>query len=241
MLITSAHNDIAVKIRQLSESRQRRAIGEYLVEGVKPVREAADAGCDIVSVICTPDRESEFKGATLFSEELFSRVSTEKTPQGVMAIVRIPDTKPRAPSSSCILLDGLQDCGNVGTIIRTANAAGYREIYLLNCADAFAPKTVRASMSGIFFARIMTGGRDEIFGALSDVTMVALDMNGENLYEFVPPPKFCLLVGNEGNGISDDTMSKAKYKVSIPMDKTCESLNASVAAGIAMYHLKNIK
>ncbi|MCD8200590.1 MAG: RNA methyltransferase [Clostridia bacterium] len=238
MIITSAQNPVARKIRDLAVTKRRKEYGEYLVEGTKPVREAVDAGCEIVGIVCTPEHEAEYPGAVVLSDDLFRRVSTEMNPQGVLAMVKVPETLPAPPEGNCVLLDGLQDCGNVGTIIRTANAAGYKEIYCVNCADAYAPKTVRASMGGIFFTKVMAGSEEEILSTLTGIPIIACDMDGENMYAFVPPPKFCLCIGNEGNGISDRILSLAQYKVSIPMEKDCESLNASVAAGIAMYHLK---
>ncbi len=238
MIITSSQNELAKKISSLTEKKYRKLYGEYLVEGVKPVKECILAGCEISKIVCTPQYAEEFPQATLFSESLFSRVSTEKTPQGVLALVKLPENKLASPSESCILLDGLQDSGNVGTIIRTANAAGYKRIYCVNCADPFSPKAVRASMSGVFFVDIVQGERAEILRLLEGTDMIAADMRGENIFSFVPPKKYCLCIGNEGNGISEEVFKACNYKISIPMNATCESLNAAVSAGIAMYQLK---
>ncbi len=238
MIITSAQNPLAKKISSLSEKKYRKLYGEYLVEGVKPVRECIRCGGKITQIVCTPDYAEEFSSAAVFSESLFERVSTEKSPQGVLATVKIPNNALIAPKSSCLLLDGLQDCGNLGTIIRTANAAGYSEIYAINCADAYAPKTVRASMSGIFFVKIMTGETAEILECLQGVPKIAADMNGEDIFSFRPPEKFCLCIGNEGNGLSREVKSACNYEIAIPMRESCESLNAAISAGIAMYQLK---
>ena len=137
------------------------------------------------------------------------------------------------------MLDCLQDPGNLGTVIRTANAAGYSEIYLINCTDPFSPKAVRASMSGIFFVDLFFGSKEEILQVLDGVPVICADMDGKDIFSFVPPEKFCLCIGNEGNGISGEVFEKANYTVKIPMRETCESLNAAVSAGIAMYVLKN--
>ncbi len=238
MIITSAQNPLAKKISSLSEKKYRKLYGEYLVEGVKPVRECLRNGGEITRIVCTIAFEKEFEDAVIFSDSLFERVSTEKSPQGVLATVKIPQNELVAPESSCLLLDGLQDCGNLGTIIRTANAAGYSDIYLINCADAYAPKTVRASMSGIFFVKIMTGDALSVLDTLKGVTKIAADMDGDNIFSFRPPEKFCLCIGNEGNGLSKEVMSVCDKKIAIPMRESCESLNAAVSAGIAMYQLK---
>ena len=175
----------------------------------------------------------------MVTDELFLRISTEKTPQGVLAVVKLPDTTVKPPQGSCILLDRLQDPGNVGTVIRTANAAGYTDIYLINCADAFSPKSVRASMGGVFHVNIYEGGYDEVFAAIEGASLICADMNGENIFDFTAPEKFCLCIGNEGGGVSDTVCQRAEYTVKIPMRETCESLNAAVSAAIAMYVLKN--
>jgi TrmH family RNA methyltransferase len=93
-------------------------------------------------------------------------------------------------------------------------------------------------MSGIFFVNIHTGAREEVLNALKDIPLVLADMNGKNIFEFIPPEKFCLCIGNEGNGLSEEVKKASDYVVSIPMQPTCESLNAGVSAGIAMYILK---
>ena len=158
-----------------------------------------------------------------------------------MAVVQIPETDLKAPEGDCLLLDCLQDPGNLGTVIRTANAAGYGQIYLINCTDPYSPKAVRASMGGIFRVTLYRADRDEIFNILKGVPLICADMNGENIFEFTPPQKFCLCIGNEGSGISDEVSARADFTVKIPMRATCESLNAAVSAGIAMYALKNHK
>ncbi len=238
MIITSAQNPLAKKLTSLTEKKYRKQYGEYLVEGVKPVREAIGAGLCVNQIVCTPQYQAEFADATVFTESLFARVSTEKSPQGVMAIVKLPQNEIAPPKGSCLLLDGLQDSGNVGTIIRTANAAGYSQIYCVDCADPFSPKAVRASMSGVFFVDIMSGDRESVLQALKGMPLIAADMHGENIFSFTPPKQFCLCIGNEGNGISAQVFEQCNYKIKIPMQATCESLNAAVSAGIAMYQLK---
>lgn len=238
MLITSKTNPIIKLVRSLSEKKFRKQNNLYIVEGIKPVRECIAAGCEIEKIICSQDREREFEDAVVVSDGIFSYLSEEKTPQGVLAVVKIPQNPVKPPSKSCLLLDNLQDPGNLGTIIRTANAAGYDEIYLINCTDPYSQKAVRASMSGIFFVKIYQGTCEEITDALSSVPLICADMHGENIFSFVPPEKFCLCIGNEGSGISETVKKRATHTVKIPMRDTCESLNAAVSAGIAMYALK---
>ncbi len=239
MLITSKANALIKQIVKLSADRKyRKECGLYLVEGVKPVDECIAAGCETENIFCTEKFAEKYPSAIIVSDSVFSSISSEKTPQGVLATVKLPQNGIKKPKDSCILLDRLQDPGNLGTIIRTANAAGYREIYLINCTDAYSPKAVRASMSGIFFVNVYSGGQEEILKALEGFPLICADMDGENIFTFNCPQKFCLCIGNEGGGISDYIKNISAYKVKIPMSNTCESLNAAVSAGIAMYQLK---
>ncbi|MCD8294091.1 MAG: RNA methyltransferase [Clostridia bacterium] len=240
MTITSKSNPRIKQVRFLRDKKQRDEEGLYIVEGTKPVLEAISSGQAIEEVFATEKLSCMFPGCTEVSEEVYGFMSTEQSPQGVLATVHIPETGIRAPKgANALLLDGLQDPGNVGTIIRTANAAGYREIYLADCADAFSPKAVRASMSGIFYVQVFPGPRREILDALKGIPLICADMAGVDLFQYRPPSRFCLCIGNEGNGLSSETRSRSQSIISVPMDPSCESLNAAVSAGICMYILKH--
>lgn len=239
MIITSKQNSFVKKLLSLADKKYRKEYGLYLVEGIKAVKECINAGCEIENIVCAQSHEGEFDNCILLSDSLFCAVSSQKTPQGVIAVVKLPQNELKPPKNSCILLDCLQDPGNLGTVIRTANAAGYDEVYLINCTDAYSPKAVRASMGGIFYVSVYSGGAEEILSALNGVPLICADMDGEDVFKFNPPEKFCLCIGNEGGGISGEVFNRSRYSVKIPMRKTCESLNAGVSAGIAMYALKN--
>jgi len=238
MIITSKINTLIKTVISLQNKKGRKQSGLYLVEGLKSVRECISAGCEIEKILCTEENAEAFPECVVVTDAVFKHISTEQTPQGVIAVVKIPPRELKSPSGSCLLLDRLQDPGNVGTVIRTANAAGYDDIYLIDCADPYSPKAVRASMGGIFRVNIYTGST-EIFKAFQNIPFICADMDGENVFGFTPPEKFCLCIGNEGGGLSEEILSMAKYTVKIPMRETCESLNAAVSAGIAMYALKN--
>ena len=115
---------------------------------------------------------------------------------------------------------------------------GYTDLYFTeDCADPFSPKAVRASMGGIFRVKAHISTRDYIAENLN-IPFIIADMNGENVFSFNKKGDFCLVIGNEGNGVSEKIRKKASYTVSIPMENGMESLNASVSAGILMYLLK---
>ena len=243
MILTSKQNPLIKETASLKERKGRKQLGSFLVEGVKMARECQKSDFSVERVFVAED----FDGDLPFPETLITRVSgdvlhhlsDEKTPQGVVCRVKIPVRELVAPKKSCLLLDGVADPKNVGAIIRTANAAGYEEIYLTEtCADPYAPKSVRASMSGVFFTKIYQSTREKILSVLEGAPIVVADMVGENAFNCAVPPIFALVIGNEANGVSDETLSRATIAVKIPMRETQESLNAAVSAGILMYLLK---
>ena len=240
MIILSRQNPLVKELASLKEKKGRRRTGTFLVEGHKMVREAVTSGMDVVRLILREDYAGETYGlpAVLLGRDAFAAVCDEKTPQGIAAEVVIPERSVQPPQGRCLLLDGLQDPANVGAIIRTAVAAGYEDVYLAGCADPFSPKSVRASMSGVFFARIMQGTQEEILSAIAGLPVIAADMGGEDVFSYAAPEKFCLAVGSEGSGLSALVRGRADVTVCIPMDARTESLNAAVSAGILMYALR---
>lgn len=182
-------------------------------------------------------------GIPLYSlpESVFQSVCDTKTPQGIAAVTEIPS--PEEMNGRMLLaLDGLQDPGNMGTIIRTADAAGFGGIILSpDCADIFSPKVIRATMGSIFrvsFSFVsslparLSGLRDRGYSVISS------QLDGDPFYERIPVPcPLVLVIGNEGNGISPEVKAVATHRFRLPMVGGAESLNAAVAAGIMMYDL----
>lgn len=240
MVIVSRNNPLVKEFSSLKEKKYRKQRGAFLAEGGKMVREAVQKGMRVLRLAVREDYAGETFSlpVTVFGEDAFRAVCDEKTPQGIVAEIEIPVYELRPPRSSCLLLDGVSDPANVGAIVRSANAAGYRELYCIDCADPFSPKSVRASMSGVFSVQIMQGSREEVLSVLSGVPLLAADMSGENIFHFQPPEIFALCIGNEGNGLSREVRERASKTVCIPMEGDAESLNAAVSASVAMYLLK---
>ena len=242
-MITSKQNTAIKEIRSLSMKKFRDEKGVYLVESVKLVADAIHTKQPVKKIFATEkgakllSELAEFSSVELVTDEVFASISTEVSPQGVIAVVEKPSLEFESPNGSCILLDGVSDPANVGAIIRTASASGYNQLYLVDCADAFSPKSVRASMGGVFRVKIYTPERKEVLDGIK-LPLVIADMYGENVFENTLQGDFCLVIGNEGHGVSKEVKEKANYTVSIPMQNGIESLNASVSAGILMYALK---
>ena len=164
-------------------------------------------------------------------------VSGTVTPYGLAAAVVIPVHGFALPAGNAILLDGVSDPGNLGTILRTAAATGFKEVYLLDCTDAYAPKAVRASMGGIFRCVVREVDHEQAEALVTGTRSAALDMAGESIFAS-PLPAPCLFVaGSEAHGVSERLLGAVKEVRSLPMTGGMESLNVAVAAGIAMYNV----
>ena len=244
-MITSKQNSLVKEIRSLSDKKFRDRLGVFVVEGIKPIKEAIELGLNIREVVLTEKGLLSLDGylsnlkTETVTEEVFSFISEEKTPQGALAIVYKPEFELLKPCGNALILDGVSDPTNVGAIIRTAAASGYNDIYMtLDSADPYSQKAVRASMSGVFRVRIMRATREELINVVNLPIWIA-DMKGENVFDVKPNGDFCLVIGNEGRGVSKELKEKADFTVSIPMENGVESLNAAVSAGILMYSLKN--
>ena len=170
------------------------------------------------------------------TDEVFSFISDEKTPQGALCVIKIPNQNTLIkPKNNAVILEGIQDPGNMGTIIRSALAFGFTDLYLVNCVDCYSPKVVRSSMSSIYKVNLYKGSLEEILSVLDGYQIIVCDMNGQDSKTFTPSKNYAICVGNEGNGISQELFNKSDSVVAIKMNEFSESLNVSVALSIVMY------
>ena len=200
-----------------------------MAEGLKTVREAAASGAHIRLLVRAeriPPQEICADGELVVSDGVFEKLSEEVTPQGILAVIETPPCVPVPPQGLSLLLDGVADPGNMGTVLRTANAAGYADVYLRGCTDPFASKCVRASMGGLFHVRLHIGDDAQLSAALAGIPFVCADMGGENAFRFSAPERFCLVIGNEANGVTPEVRAACAHTVRVPMRESCESLNA---------------
>ncbi len=242
MIYTSKQNPTIKQIASLKDKKFRSKFGLYIAEGIKMVNEAIKFGLEIDKIIVTESALGEIIPSNfpmlIVSSEVFDYLSCDTTPQGALAVIKIKNKSIDIPSGNALILDGVQDPGNMGTIIRTAVALGYNDLYLINTVDPYSNKVVKASMSGIYFANLFKCSLDECLNALKGYKIVIADMGGESLDGYKIDGKFAIAVGNEGSGISDELKNKGDVVLKIPMDSKSESLNVAIASSIMMYALK---
>ena len=243
--ITSLKNAKVTIWKSLKDRKGRKETGCFLVEGRKMVEEAITSAFPVEAVLVDADRTAEFHlpgNVPVFTmpSHVLAAVCDTKTPQGIAAVVRI--TEVELKGQRLVAMDGVQDPGNVGTIIRTADAAGFEGVILSSqCADVFSPKVLRATMGSIFRMGIRV--TDDLPGVLSSMaaegaSVLSSQLDGEPFYHRSSlNERFVLVIGSEGNGVTDEVKAIATHKVKLPMRGGAESLNAAVAAGIMMYEL----
>ena len=249
--ITSVHNPQVVFLRDLQKARARRESGLFLAESMKMVREAIGLGlCRLL--IVDAKRAGEYadlieaaqgKGCDvlLVTAAIMQVLSEAKTPQGVCCTVEIPAQPQEIGGNLIVAMDGVQDPGNVGTILRTADAAGFDGALLSGaCADLYGAKTLRATMGSVF--RVPVRRTDDLAAELEAMkargyAVVATELGGADFYAHCPHSKAVLVIGSEGNGVSSAVRAVATHHLALPMRGGAESLNAAVAAGIMIYEM----
>ena len=246
--ISSKDNKIFRLCEQLSHKKYRDKLGLYLIEGENLLEEAVKNGAAIKTVLMCRDYRGSLFGtedkAFCLSDKLFVQLSQTETTQGIMAVVEKQELSPDSfldkGGGNFIVLDRLQDPGNIGTILRTADAAGYElAIVMKGTADVFSPKAVRAATGSLFrMPVVFMDSVDELmeFTRAAGKKLVATCFDTDRYYyDENLKGNIALIIGNEGSGISRELIECSDLKIKIPMHGNIESLNASVAAGILMY------
>lgn len=259
--ITSKTNKIYRHIKGLNSKKNREKHNEFIIEGIKLVKEAIESSVQIsLLVVCESFAQSDEGKQHLQSlknyqtkiyrvtDKLFQEITQTKTPQGILAIAPIQHFSlqkliaDQQENPFYIYCDEIQDPGNMGTIIRTADAANADGIILSKgCVDIHNPKTVRSTMGSLFHLPVVKV--EDPIATLDYLQENGLLILGGHLkaskycYEINMKQGIVIVIGNEANGISKDLVSKLDYLVKIPMPGQAESLNAAIAAGILMYEL----
>ncbi|MCL2391727.1 MAG: RNA methyltransferase [Oscillospiraceae bacterium] len=240
--ITSRRNPLCVHFKKLGMSRAYRySCGEFLCDGMKLLKEAERGGAEIVAVLTSNHIPFPLPIETkvyLTDESIIHALSPLKNAQSVLFTCRIPKSYDTFDGGSMILLDGLQDPGNVGTIIRTANAFGIGGVILSEgCADLYNPKTIRATMGALFKQPSIMMNQSEIKRLKERGIRFVGASVGEGSKDIteVRLKDSIIVIGSEGAGISGAILALCDEQIKIPISPDCESLNAAVAAGVIMW------
>lgn len=256
-IITSKDNPVIKLYQKLSSSKKERLeYGLFVLEGVRIVEDALKENGGITHIIITKQANEKF-GCELFqadlrntkviviSNELGNKIASTGTTQGVFAICRIPEKMKMTFCSSgrYIVLFGLQDPGNAGMIIRTADALGIDGIVLSGSCDLYSPKVIRSTMGSIFRINILIeNDTEKLFSMLSEnnvtTSAAVIDKDAFDVTKCEFEGRQAIFIGNEGNGLPKDIAERCSRRITIPMHGSINSLNAAMAAGILMWELK---
>jgi len=237
--IISKDNPTLKEWAKLKQKKYVEQTGEVLLEGINLVNDAEARGVEFTAVCVNFNIDEDFKCPVYkLSEQAFNMLSGTQNSQGIIAVAKLPQHEFKMPKGNFLVLDNISDPGNLGTIIRTAVACDFTEIYCINCVDYRNEKVLRATMGAVFDCSIMQISREQA-EQLKSYKLLCADMQGTDIFKFKKPNKpFGIVMGNESRGISPEIEQLCSEKISLPMSNKIESLNVSVACGILMYMLK---
>ena len=241
--ISSKNNEHIKSIRALIKDKKARIEeNSFVCEGVNLVKDIPSFAL-IKEIYIKESKQKDLESILsrhncetyIVEDSIFDYISDTENPSGIIAVLEKFKQK-NVSSNFIVLLDGLHDPGNVGTIIRTCAAKDIKDVILVNCCEIYSPKCIRATMGGIFYINCIEL-QSYNFDMIKDYNICSLDMNGENIFDFKLNGKTCLCVGSEAHGISKELKEKSNKILSIPMHNI-ESLNASISMAIGIYALK---
>jgi len=242
--LSSRQNKTIAHLRKLgADKAYRHSCGEAVCDGLKLLREAQMWGVEILSVFWIGESAMELPSTVMqysLTQELMDYASPLKNSPGPLFTFRMPHWTKSEPGR-CLVLETIQDPGNLGTILRTANALNMDTVILTgDCADVYNPKTVRAAMGAVFRQRVLRMEREDMREYLSDYGIslygAALSYSSRDIRS-VSLEMSAVAIGSEGKGLSSEFLSLCDGEIIIPMNEQCESLNAGVAAAIVMWEL----
>ncbi len=243
--ITARKNPLLQQVRRLLTSRkEREKTGLFVADGTKLLAEAVRWWSGLDTVILSDGVEASIpEGVRIVRvpEDVMASVSPMETPQGALFLCRLPEKTAFAAKPGILLLDGLQDPGNLGTILRTADALDIPVVLLEGCADPYSHKVVRSSMGAVFRTPVVQSTWAEVKNACREagipIAVTALTDTASDIRE-ADLRTMAVVIGSEGRGVRPEVLEEADRALIIPMNPRCESLNAAVAATIAMWQMK---
>ena len=243
--ITSRKNPLLVQVKKLlSSKREREQTGLFVADGTKLLQEAVKYYEGLDTVILSDGVEAEVPDhvrVVRVSADVMVSISPMETPQGALFLCRLPERKTFRPQKGMLLLDGIQDPGNIGTILRTADALEIPVALLEGCADPYSHKVVRSSMGAVFRTPVIQTTWAQAKQACADagipVAVTALSDRAKDLRQ-AELKNMAVVIGSEGRGVRQEVLDSADAELIIPMNSRCESLNAAIAAAIVMWEMK---
>ena len=226
-------------IKNLKDKKFRKEHSLFMVEGEKFCKDLLNTDIEIVYTITSDKTLKGFPNIEVVSDKMLSSLATTKTNQNIVCICKVKDYGLESVGNS-LILDNLQDPGNVGTLIRSALAFGFTDIYLIGGVDPFNEKVIRSSAGTILKVKLHECDYTELdkFKAKIAENFVVADMKGEPINQIcLPKNRIAVIIGNEGQGVSVEMRNMANTTISIPMSDEVESLNAGVAGSIIMQKL----
>lgn len=243
--ISSRKNPQLQQVKKLLFSRKEREnTGLFVADGTKLLQEAVKFCPGLDTVILSDGIEAEVPDhvrVIRVPEDVMESISPMEAPQGALFLCRMPEKKAFQPKPGMLLLDGIQDPGNIGTILRTADALEIPVVLLEGCADAYSHKVVRASMGAVFRTPVIQTTWAEAQAACREagipIAVTALSERAEDIRQ-ADLSKMAVVIGSEGRGVRQEVLNSADAELIIPMNPHCESLNAAIAAAIVMWQMK---
>ena len=239
--ITARKNPFLQQVRRLLSSRKaREEAGLFAADGTKLLAEAIKWWPELDTVILSDGVEMDIPAHVRLMrvpEDVMASISPMETPQGALFLCRLPEKKRFEPKKGMLLLDGIQDPGNVGTILRTADALDIPVALLEGCADPYSHKVVRSSMGAVFRTAPVQTTWQEVRESGIPVAVTALSDRAEDIRK-AELSAMAVVIGSEGRGVRQEILRSADRELIIPMNERCESLNAAIAAAIVMWQMK---
>lgn len=257
MVITSKDNEFVKHVKKLKEKKYREEYGEFIVEGIKMLQEAISEQAKIKQIVVCEDcknsggipqdllYEIAKYDCVYVNEKVFTQMTDVSNPQGILAIIDKSGNKEAEidfKADLILVLDNIQDPGNMGTILRTADSINLKQILVSKgSSDVYNPKVVRSTMGAIFRVKVIEC--ENLVKTIKElkkhkINVLATDLKTDKSIYDVDYKKSAVVIGNEANGVSGEILEVADQRIKIPMLGKTESLNAAVATSIILYEAK---
>lgn len=238
-MISSVKNEFIKSLKKQIKDKEL-----ICLDNPKIIYEANDCGVEFLYILKRKDYNLKHAYSceiVELTDNVFDALSTTEKSQGVLAITRLNTHSLKPPQGNFLVMDTIQDPGNVGTLIRSALGANFIDIYMIDCAKVNSDKVIRSSMGAIFKTRCYEISKENFIDNFKswNKSMYTCDMNGNDIYKTKFALNSGIVVGNEGQGVSDEIARLCTSTIAIPMKNQLESLNAGVSGSIIMYQMAN--